>query len=145
MSTNATPGERPRAVTKACYMLLASGGLQCLSDAFWKGDIDGPLEWIIKNLIFISLWGFFALKVFEGRNWARITVLLAYLPYALPKLFWTILFICSVVIDPSEPVHDPLKKFVAITSDILIAWALVLIFFPPGSRWFARRPGSVAA
>jgi hypothetical protein len=133
---------KPPAVRQAVNLLYASLVVTAIQGALaiyfvYEGmGKDGPTHAFVG---FISLIGvmaitwFFIAKVSDGRNWARVVLLIAWL-ITLP--FLLVNFAQAKMVFPEGWSGVSVVLTVAVSLIQLVA--LILIFTPEASRWFAR-------
>ena len=125
---------RPRQVQAAVALLLLSLALgipeAVLSTRQVEGDGMGAAFAVVMLLVF-GLVGFLTIKVYQGRNWARIVML------ALTVLSVVVMLFPSDESRADGPMLQGLYLF-----DVLIeVVAMYLVFSKPGSLWFKRSAG----
>jgi len=74
------------------------------------------------------------IKIHEGRNWARMTLLVI----ALLGL------VLNVVVAARVFAKSPMAEFVSLGLTLLVLTALALLFTRPANEWFEREQGSMA-
>jgi hypothetical protein len=85
---------------------------------FFKSD--GPI-------VGFALVAFLLIKIFQGRNWARII-------YAVIVCVEAAVLILVYAVHVNVPAHERAYNIAAF---VVQAFAVVLLFVPPGKSWFA--------
>jgi hypothetical protein len=129
--TPAPPMERPRVVVIAVALLWTEVALGLLDSALdWNYvTAENPAMFVlIVDAVFLALSILVNIKIWQGRNWARIVALvltiLAVVGYA-PQI-------------DAEFARAPFIAVLGMLELLLDAVALYLVFIP-GRHWFARR------
>jgi hypothetical protein len=123
---------RPREVSIATRLSVVSLALGVLSSVLlWRFMTStAPVGFILTVQIFtFALLGWLIHKTWQGRNWARITLLVIVvlgLPFYVPNVrkFFAV---------------SPTAGYVNVAQSILQVVALYLLFISPGRVWFNRR------
>ena len=132
--------ERPRQIVLA-VQLAAIGyvlGLAVLVVAWDYYSKLQPNGAVLFNQVFalaISVWLYG--KVYAGRNWARIVLLvlaIVGMAFTFNQTFVTLL--------KAAPLIAKVQMVVGIGTNVAILW---LLFLSPGREWFKKRAGNVAA
>ena len=123
---------RPRQVQIAVALLWLSLALGIPEAALGTRQPDeggmGVVLMVIMLLIF-GLVGFLNVKVYQGRNWARIVMLLL-----------TVLSVLVMLIPSDESqAQGPLLQGLYLFDVLIEVVAMYLVFSKPGSLWFKRR------
>ena len=90
------------------------------------------LAGVVVVVFLLGVW--ISYKIWIGRNWARIVVLVANLVGAIQT---------SLVIGSVFRV-SPLLGTLTVAQNLLIGVSLFLLFTKPGGDWFKRRPRATA-
>lgn len=141
---NATPNSRPQSVTIAVLLMLLVMIVGIISSYFQMSH-DQQLQsmseqlpamqsimYVIMAVIFV-LELFFLFKVFQGRNWARITLL----------VFFIIGVLASIpgYLGLGHMPTPASAKLVGGISQLVELVAFILLFTGQGSAWFKKRTG----
>ena len=97
-----------------------------------------PIGSLIFNQLFslaLSVWIYY--KIYKGRNWARITLLVL---FALGSVMTLSGLVRNLLM--AAPVIAKVQMIVGIGIGLAILW---LLFISPGRRWFRRTPGEAVA
>ena len=122
---------RPREVSTATRLSIASLALGVLVDALlWRFLIStASVSFTLTvQILTVALLGWLIYKVWQGRNWARITLLIFWL---LGLLFWVPTLSKFFEVSPTA-------GCVNVAQAILQGVALYLVFSSPGRTWFTR-------
>ncbi len=123
---------RPRQVQIAVALLWLSLVLGIPEAALSNRPVDGGgagVALVVVMLLLFGLVGFLNVKIYQGRNWARIVVL------AL-----TALSVVMMLFPPDEvQAEGPLLQGFYLFDVLIEVAAMYLVFSKPGSLWF-RRP-----
>lgn len=109
---------------------LAIGAAKSILD--WRHMVDvsqGAAEALLTALFTLALLGFLTWKVAEGRNWARITLLVFFVLGAVPYVF----------VARGELHRSVSLAAVGFLQVGMQVGALLLVFKTPGRFWFAKR------
>ena len=134
------PRVRPAEVRRAVQLLWFSYGLGLLSVAWsWSYyTAKQSMALIILQRAFglvIAIWLYG--KLYQGRNWARVLILVT-----------TILGMLSILTPPVWKTLATLPVFswiVMLINYIIYSYALWLFFSSPGNEWFRKRSKSSGA
>jgi hypothetical protein len=130
-----TPIDRPRQVVLATLLLWAGLALGIIAKwAFERGSFDTALPVYIavpSAMVGFVIRGWLTVKIYMGRNWARMTLLVL-------ALLGLIAFLVNV---SRVFARSPTLVFVRIGLTALLLAALVLLFTRPSSEWFKRENG----
>lgn len=122
---------RPRQVQIAVALLWLSLVLGIPEAALSTRPIEGGgagVALMVVTLLLFGLVGFLNLKIYQGRNWARIVVL------AL-----TALSVLMMLFSPDEVrAEGPLLQGFYLFDVLIEVVAMYLVFSKPGSLWFKR-------
>ena len=111
---------RPRHVENAVMLLYVSLGI---------GGLTGYLQGeIFSSIVAVVVAWYINHKIYIGRNWARITLLVLYVPVAL----------ISVAMLPFLLTTSPLFGLIAVVQLFVQGTALVLLFTKLSSEWFIQ-------
>jgi hypothetical protein len=133
-----TPSEqvraRPREVVLA-VQLAAGGYLLGLAvfAASWSyySRLQSPAQLVMSQTFTLILLAWLYYKVYRGRNWARITLLVFFLFGSLFIFNRTFLNIIS-----ATPALAKANMILGTVINIAVLW---LLFFSPGREWFRKR------
>jgi hypothetical protein len=122
---------RPRQVQIAVALLWLSLALgipeAILSTRQVEGDGMGAAFAVVMLLVF-GLVGFLTLKVYQGRNWARIAMLVL-----------TVLSVIMMLFPSDESrAEGPMLQGLYLFDVLIEVVAMYLVFSKPGSLWFKR-------
>lgn len=98
----------------------------------------GSPAYIIANQVFslaLLVWLYY--KIYMGRNWARVTMLVMWL---VGMLMGVGMMFSDVL--PESPVIARVQTFISFGISLVIQW---LLFFSPGRVWFQRQMTVVRA
>jgi hypothetical protein len=120
----------PPAVITAMKLLWVSFGLSFLEVALdWDGKAAGePQSFLIFSAIGIAITLWLYLKIWAGRNWARITHLVL-TGISIPFVFIEL---------PDIARRAPVAAGLTLIDLFLVFYAFYLLFFP-GREWFRAR------
>jgi hypothetical protein len=128
-----TPMARPAQVVTAIWLALIGYGLGLIV-IFLSWDyyskLQGVSVFIGSQLISLLLLFWIYYKIYVGRNWARITLLVFSVLGAVMTVNPTVLNLLS-----AAPTLAKIQTFVALGFNVAILW---LLFFSPGRHWFRR-------
>jgi hypothetical protein len=123
---------RPRQVLVAVALLWLSLVLGIPEAVLSNQPIDGGglgVVLVVITLLLFGLIGFLNIKVYQGRNWARIAMLVL-----------TVLSVVMMLFLPDEVrAEGPLLQGFYLFDTLIEVVAMYLVFSKPGSLWF-RRP-----
>ena len=130
---------RPNSITWSTRLLwfaLFLSGLNVTLNSS-RFVLTGPLlaGAVIGVLLSLGLIAWLTIKIYQGRNWARITLLIVIL-IGLPR------FITQL---PALYERSFVVAAIAVLISVLELVALGLTFVGPGSHWFRRRKESSAS
>jgi len=97
-------------------------------DYYSKLQTVGALVW--NQLFTVCLLAWIYYKIYMGRNWARITLLVLSVLGALFTLSGVVMKVLA-----AAPPLAKVQMFVGIALNVAILW---LLFFSPGRYWFRR-------
>ena len=80
-------------------------------------------------MFFMSMLACLIWKIGQGRNWARITYLVLFIPalLAFPFVLWSMFH------------RSPVSAYVSIAGTALEGYALLLLFRPSSTGWFQQK------
>jgi hypothetical protein len=124
---------RPRQVVIAIWLAVISYGMGMIViilswDYYSKLQTVGAL--IGNQLFTVCLLAWIYYKIYVGRNWARVTLLVLSLLGALFTLSGAVMKLLV-----AAPILAKAQMFVGIALNAAILW---LLFFSPGRYWFRR-------
>jgi len=131
----ALPLPQPHAVTVAVWMLWIEVALSTLSSLIRMGSVRETIAVIailFGAVLFQGLSALLILKIWQGRNWARITYLVLMLLGILSLIQMAATFPVGVQYVPGI---EALLTFIGMTLDLVAMYLL----FVPGRAWFRRR------
>lgn len=127
------PFPRPRQVQVAVGLLWLSLALGIPEAALGTRQPDEGGMGAVLVVIMLLVFGLVAVlnvKVYQGRNWARIVALL-----------FTVLSVLMMLFPPDESQpQGPLLQGLYLFDVLIEVVAMYLVFSKPGSLWF-KRPG----
>ena len=132
----------PQIVRQAANLLYASLVVTAVQGAlaiyflYERMGKNGPVHafgGFISLLGVLAITWFFIAKASDGRNWARVVLLVSWL-IALP--FLLVNFAQAKVIFPEG--WSGISVVLTAATSLLQLVALILLFTPEASRWFAR-------
>lgn len=121
--------EKPKLIKTAVLLIVSS-----LAIGFVKVPLDydhlssiGPIQaTIIIMAITISIMLFLSFKIWQGRNWARITFVILFVIGILP----------GALLLPAEAERSTLLVLGSVFQILLQVAALISIFMPASNIWF---------
>src|SRR5688572_3939693 len=125
------PAQKPKQVSMAAQMLWATLGLGVINTALQWEYLTAvfSVEMLVAiQLVTLGIVAWLTIKISAGRNWARITYLVL-----------TILGLPAILLQlPATFARAPVSGLIGGLQLALQLYALYLIFFEPGRRWFRR-------
>ena len=125
------PAQKPKQVSMAAQMLWATLALGVINTALqWKYlmAVFSVEMLVVTQLLTLGIAAWLTIKISAGRNWARITYLVLTI-VGLPAILLQL---------PATFARAPVSGLVGGVQLVLQLYALYLIFFEPGRRWFRR-------
>ena len=104
-------------------------------DYYAKLQTIGAFIWGQVFTLSLTIWIYH--KIYVGRNWARITLLVFTLMGCLITLSRTVMELLA-----TAPTIAKVQMFIGLALNGSILW---LLFFSPGRYWFRRSSGGAAA
>jgi hypothetical protein len=134
------PGTRPWQIVLAVRLAAIAYGLGLVGillswDYYSKLQSTGSL--VLNQLFSVALMVWIYYKIFVGRNWARIVLLVFF-------LIGTGTMLTSVVMNLllAAPTIAKVQMVVGVLINLIVLW---LLFLSPGRRWFGKTPGGSTA
>jgi hypothetical protein len=134
----------PPQVVMAIQLAALNYGLGLVSIiVFWGyfSTLQSPGSLIWNQLVLLAVFTWLYYKIYAGRNWARITLLLF---FALSAILTTNRVIADRFMELISPAPTLLKVHMMIWPAIglVVLW---LLFVSPGRHWFGRKSDATAA
>jgi hypothetical protein len=136
--------EPPSQVVMAIRLAAINYGLGFLSLFVFRDyflTLQSPGSLIVNQLLGLALSIWIYYKIYKGRNWARITLLVLCVLGGLMTLSRVFMEKFAELIAPA-PELAKVQMIVGMTISLFILW---LLFVSPGRRWFRRVPAGPAA
>jgi hypothetical protein len=134
-----TAMQRPRQVVVA-VQLAAINYVFGLAGLILSWDYFGslqPIGALIFNQVFsLAIFAWLYSKIYAGRNWARITLLVLFIIGMLFTLSRAI-----VTLLEAAPLIAKAQMLIGLLTNVAILW---LLFLSPGRDWFRKHRGNVA-
>jgi hypothetical protein len=134
------PGTRPSQIVLAIRLAAIAYGLGLVGilvswDYYSKLQSTGSL--VVNQLFSAALMIWIYYKIYVGRNWARIVLLVF-------SLIGTATMLSSVVMNLllAAPAIAKVQMVVGVLVNLTVLW---LLFLSPGRRWFSKTSGGSAA
>jgi len=126
---------KPREVNWAIFLMwaaLAIGPIQEAMDWNHLKSLGSIQRLVIDGAVTLLLLSYFIWKVSQGRNWARITLLVVFL-LGLPFYFFYV---------RAEVGRSAILATLSILQALMQGTGLFLTFIPPAKDWF-KKPANV--
>jgi hypothetical protein len=123
--------ERPREIIWAIWLAVLNYlvGLVTIVIAWdYFSRLQSMLPMILSQVFALVIMYWLYYKIFQGRNWARITWLVF-------SLFGLVMMPFSYQLLESAPGVLRVQALIGVGVSLAIIW---LLFFSPGKRWFSR-------
>lgn len=128
-----TPMARPAQITAAIWLAAISYGMGFVV-VFLSWDYYSKLQtvgtFLVSQLFSLLILVWINYKIYVGRNWARIVVLVFAVIGVLMTLNRAVLDLLA-----SAPTIAKIQMFVGLGLNLTILW---LLFLSPGRLWFRR-------
>ena len=124
------PEIRPDVVTYAVAILSAALLVRAV-DLIMVG-LTSTMSATIFGLVILALIALLVWKIYQGRNWARITYLIYYV-WSQQFIDWPFLLDIHNRYDELTPIQA-----LSVVLSVLQIWALYAIFTFPGGDWFLK-------
>ena len=126
--------EKPTIVNYAVGLLVAVVLLSLIYSLIWYKEFSNQLyklsasDWIMElfSITFMLMYIFFVYKISDGRNWARITLLV---------LFFTNIY-ANIERLQAEYAINILLFIISSTQLLFFITGLILLFIPKSNDWF---------
>jgi hypothetical protein len=135
-----TPMARPSQIVTAIWLAMIGYALGMIViflewDYYSKLQTIGAFVWSQMFSLSLLIWIYY--KIYVGRNWARITLLVL-------SVFGSLISLSRAVMEllATAPTIAKVEMFVALALNGTILW---LLFFSPGRYWFRRPSGGTVA
>jgi hypothetical protein len=126
---------KPREVKWAISLMLAALAIGPITTAMDWSYLKslGPIQRLVLNQVFtLLLLSYFIWKVSQGRNWARVTLLVLFL-LGLPFYFFYV---------RAEFGRSAISAVLSILQTVIQGTGLLLTFVAPAKDWF-KKPANV--
>jgi preprotein translocase subunit Sss1 len=117
---------RPPAIERAVMLLWVAVAIGVVSSLLSLTMLGASFSGLLATIIGLAITAFLIIKVGEGRNWARIVLL----------VLFAIGLVGFVVAGGLSFGVAPFLTLIGLVQLGIEGYALYLIFTPPGSDWF---------